>query len=297
MKRNFESFSSTDYNKEAILSLKVPNFSEFRFLSDAFLSQRIPPVFISRHDNQEVLYIHKTWTYLLALSLFRTESLNVLCRESKRFRYLNNLSSHKREKRARKRFTVYKKLRTIVEYKTPFSALYERMGSQRFIDVVLNRCIAYKVLKRMLFYFRRLPQGEEKAKRIYEYLTIQYPKIQLLYPQNRKSRKSIRLAPVCNTYSGVMSTEEFQRLKERHRFSNSRYFESIFEDEKIDKVALAEAKVQQANLYYEESPTIKTLFDTSELKETKEASDWRNLLLFREFNPDNIERVSVEDRH
>lgn len=262
--------------RRGIVSLKIPNFSEFRFLSEAFLAQKIPPVVL----DGPVLYIHKTWVYLLAVSVFRTEKLNIFCWDAKRLRYFEELNKKRKKKRLKHRLT-YRSARRLVEEHTPYSLVYEKMGACKFIDSVIDKCIAYKTLKRMLFYFRRIPGGEKMAGKIYEYICKNYPKVELLYPARglRKGRR--RIIQRNNTYSGVMSKKEFEDLKKRHRFSNSRYLEGIFDSEDDYKESIfLEAKIKQADSYYEEG--------VSELQEVKKEADWRNLLLYREFSPENI---------
>lgn len=262
--------------RKEIVSLKIPNFSEFRFLSEAFLAQKIPPVVL----DGPVLYVHKTWVYLLALSVFRTEKLNLFCRDAKRLRYFEGLNKKRKKKRLKHR-SIVRRARRIVEEKTPFSRIYEKMGSHKFTDVVINRCIAYKTLKRMLFYFRRIPGGEKMAEKIYEYICKNYPKVELLYPAKGLRKDTRRIIKRNNTYSGVMNKEEFENLKKRHRFSNSRYLEGIFDSEDDYKKSIfLEAKIKQADSYYEEG--------VSELQEVKKEADWRNFLLYREFSPENI---------
>ena len=174
-----------------------------------------------------------------------------------------------------------RKARRLAEEHTPFAFAYEKQGARKFAETVVDKCIAYKTLKRMLFYFRRIPGGEGKAEKIYAYICKNFPKVELLYPAKRTNRRIIQRN---NTYSGVMSKEEFENLKKRHRFSNSRYLEGVFDDEDDYKNSVfLEAKINQAASYYEEG--------VSELQDVKKEADWKNMLLFREFIPENIGAV------
>ena len=250
--------------------LKIPNFNEFNFLVEVFLAQKIPPVF----SVKDILYINKIWVYLLAVFIFKTEKLNIFCWESKRKRYFERLNPKRKKRRIQYR-RAKRKLRRIVEESTPFSYIFEKSGSHRFILHLINKCIAYIVLKRMLFYFRRCKDGEKRAEKIYKYICEKYPKVSLLYPAKRNRRILERI----DIFSGVMSTEKFEKLKNEHRFSNRRFLEGVLEyEERYKDSSFIDAKINQADSYYEEG--------FSDLQKEK---NWKNVLLFREFKPENIE--------
>ena len=251
--------------------VRIPNFADFRFLKDVFLAQKVPAVV--RHG--DILYINSVWFYVLAVCIFETEDLNIFSRESIRERYFDRLSPA-RKKRRKGYYSAKKKLRWIVEERSPFAYRYERMGSGRFVRYIMDCCLEYTVLKRMLFYFRRAVGQEQRAKRVFDYLKRMYPVVKLLFPERRRRRILHRT----NTYSGVIDFKDYEKIKTNIRTANvssvvldstAGYTESLYTDTvKIYKNSLMEE-------YFENNPS-----------DLKNQDNWRNLFMYQAIKADNI---------
>lgn len=254
--------------------VKIPNFGNFRFLTDVFLQQKVPPVVVSG----ETAYINKVWLYVLAVSVFGSEDVNVFSYDSCRARYFERLNP-KRKKRKRGYRRAKRRLRWIIETRSPFAYQYEKMGAGRFGRYVMDMCLEYKVMKRMLYYFRRAAGMEKRADRVFSYMRRVFPVVRLLYP----AKNSRRLLTRSNNYSGVMDFKEFDKMKDGVRFSkftNKSYLAGILESDAgfADSPYMDTAKIYKDS-YFEETPS-----DLAQIRR----EDWKNLCLYKSIRPENI---------
>ena len=255
--------------------VRIPNFADFRFLKDVFLAQNVPAVV----QHEGVLYINSVWFYILAVCIFETEDLNIFSKDATLERYFDRLSPKRKQRRKGYR-SVLKKLRWIVEERSPFAFRYEKMGSGRFGRYIMDCCLEYIVLKRMLFYFRRAVGQEHRAKRVSEYLKRMYPSVKLLFPAKGLKR---RILPRVNTYSGVIDFKEFSKLKDNVKIHGTQNVPSIVLDSTVGYVESPytdTAKIYKNSLmdeYFNEHPS-----------ELKNQDNWKNLLMFKSIRPDKI---------
>lgn len=254
--------------------VRIPNFADFRLLKDVFLAQKVPAVV----QHEGVLYINSVWFYVLAVCIFETEDLNIFSKDATLERYFDRLSPERKQRRKGYR-SVKKKLRWIVEERSPFAFRYEKMGSGRFERYIMDCCLEYIVLKRMLFYFRRAVGQEHRAKRVSEYLKRMYPSVKLLFPKKVQRR----ILPRVNTYSGVINFKEFSKLKDNVKIPSTQNVPSIVLDSTVgyaDSPYTDTAKIYKTSLmdsYFDEHPS-----------ELKNQDNWKNLFMFKSIRPDKI---------
>lgn len=254
--------------------VKIPNFGDFKFLTEVFLAQKVPPVVV----HGETAYINSVWFYILAVSIFKSEDVNIFSRESCRERYFERLSpSRKRRKKGYRR--AKRKLRWIIEGRSPFAYQYERMGAGRFGRYVMDLCLEYIVLKRMLYYFRRAAGMERRAQRVFDYMKRTFPAVRLLYPEKMRRRVLQRV----NNYSGVMDFKDWDKMKDSIKVSNPRYVHGVFDSTAgfADSPYMDTAKIYKDS-YFEEEPS-----ELEKMQKTQKRG-WKNLFMYKAVRPENI---------